>query len=81
MISFRSYPNVALPRVESSYTYLNGVYCNVITTKWLDVQVRWNNQITDWVTLHTIKDLDSIEVAFFLLPIVLMMIQPSYYGS
>ena len=41
--------NVAVPRKGLSSTTLNGVYSTVIAKKWWDVQVKWDDQSTDWV--------------------------------
>ena len=56
IIYFSSDTYVPVPRVESYYTTLNGVDRNLIKTKGWYVQVKWDKQINDWVTLHIIKE-------------------------
>ena len=65
IISFFSYTNVAVLRVESSFTTLNGVNWSVIATKEWKIQVKWYIQSTDWVPLHLIKESNLIEVVEF----------------
>ena len=54
---------MAIQTAEQAYTNVNGIQRPVITTKGWDVQVKWRDQSTDWVTLYLINESNSIEVA------------------
>ena len=56
IVDFRCDPDVAIPTGEKKYTNVNGIKHLVITTKVWDVKAKWIYQITDWVTLHLIKE-------------------------
>ena len=65
IISVISDPYVSVPRGQSLYTNINVIDWPVITTKWWDIQVKWDDQTTAWFPLHMIKQLNTIEVTQF----------------
>ena len=66
IIAFRSNPDIAVQKGENSHTTsLNGTQRPVITTKGWDVQVKWEDQSTNWIPLALIKEANPIEVAEF----------------
>ena len=63
MLAFLRDPDVAIPTGEQAHTNGNEIQRPVITTNGWGVQVKCRDQITDWVTLHLIKESNPIEVA------------------
>ena len=56
MVSFCCDADVYIPILEKAYTNLNGIQRPLITTRGLDVQVKWRGQSTDWFSVHMIKE-------------------------
>ena len=49
-----------IPTGEQSYATFNGIQLPLINIKVWDVQVKWRDQSTDWITLNLIKESNPI---------------------
>ena len=65
IVDMRKDDDVAVPMNKGHITTSSGQERAVITTKGWDVQVRWKDQSTGWISLTDIKQSNPIEVAEF----------------
>ena len=63
IMDFRVDDKVAVPQEKGYITSYNGQRKPVITTKGVDVKIRWKDQSTSWVPLAIIKESHPVQVA------------------